>query len=80
MGLVDDLFPVLSDAPAVYGERKRLVAQLGVRGVQVHDAHLVATMTLHSLTRILTFNKSDFARYRGIVALEPGDLVSPVSS
>ena len=78
--LVDDLFPVLSDPPAVYAEWKRLVAQLGVRGVQVHDAHLVATMSVHSVTRILTFEKADFARYPGITALEPGDLVTPVTS
>ena len=45
----------------------------GVSGVQVHDARLVATMIVHGVTHILTFNTSDFVRYapQGIVAVDP---------
>ena len=67
------LFPLLPDLPAVYAEWRELVVNYGVSGVQVHDARLVATMLVHGLTHILTFNSSDFARYRskGIVAVDP---------
>ncbi len=45
----------------------------GVSGVQVHDARLVATMLVHGVTHILTFNTSGFTRYnsKGIVAVDP---------
>ena len=31
--------------------------------MKVHDSRLVAAMTLHHVSRILTFNTQDFARY-----------------
>lgn len=67
------LFPLLPDLPAVYAEWRELVVNYGVSGVQVHDARLVATMLVHGVTHILTFNTLDFARYRskGIVAVDP---------
>jgi predicted nucleic acid-binding protein len=57
--------------PAVYGEWRHLVVAAGVSGVQVHDAHLVAVMCVHSLTHILTFNTADFTRYPGITVVHP---------
>jgi predicted nucleic acid-binding protein len=49
----------------------RLVVAYGVKGVNVHDARLVAAMLVHGLTHILTFNISDFARYSEITAVHP---------
>jgi predicted nucleic acid-binding protein len=71
--LVERLFPLLPDSPAVYPEWRRLVVSFGVSGVQVHDARLVAAMTLYGVTHILTFNTTDFVRYTtiGIVAVDP---------
>ena len=67
------VFPLLPDSPDVYTEWRDLVVNYGVSGVQVHDARLVATMLVHGVTHILTFNTSDFARYtpKGIVAVDP---------
>lgn len=62
--------------PAVYAEWRGVVSALQVRGVQVHDARLVAAMVVHNATTILTFNKGDFARYPGITALEPADVLA----
>ena len=42
-----------------------------VKGVQVHDAKLVAAMCVHDLTHILTFNVDDFSRYPEIIAVHP---------
>lgn len=71
--LVERLFPLLPDSPAVYTEWRRLVVSSGVSGVQVHDARIAAAMLVHGVTHILTFNTADFVRYRtrGIVAVDP---------
>jgi len=71
--LVERLFPVLPDSPAVYPQWRRLVVDFGVSGIQVHDARIAAAMLVHGVTHILTFNTTDFVRYgtRGIVAVDP---------
>src|SRR4028119_1763144 len=61
--LIERLFVVLPEQPAIYLEWRSLVVQFGVSGVQVHDAHLVAAMRIHSITHILTANTDDFVRY-----------------
>jgi predicted nucleic acid-binding protein len=68
--LIERLFTLLPDSPAVYGEWKRLVVFHGVAGSKVHDTKLVAMMTVHGVRRLLTFNTSDFARY-DIEAIHP---------
>jgi len=71
--LVERLFPLLPDSPAVYTKWRRLVVSFGVSGIQVHDARIVATMIVHGVTHILTFTTTDFVRYgtRGIVTVDP---------
>jgi predicted nucleic acid-binding protein len=46
-----------------------------VHGVKVHDARLVASMNVHAVRRILTFDAGDFVRY-GIEVLEPASIAS----
>jgi predicted nucleic acid-binding protein len=36
----------------------------------VHDANIVATMHVHDVRRLLTFNTGDFRRFTGIINLE----------
>ena len=59
-------------------EWRRLVVNYGVSGVQVHDARLVATMLVHDVTHILTFNTQDFIRYRpeGIIAIDSSEEIN----
>jgi predicted nucleic acid-binding protein len=71
------LFPLLSDTPAIFPEWQRLVVAHQVSGKVAHDARLVAAMTVHGLTHILTFNTQDFARYPGITALDPAAVAAP---
>ncbi len=47
-----------------------LVHHYQVRGKQVHDANIVATMLTYGVTRLLTYNLDDFRRF-GEIALEP---------
>ena len=69
------LFPLLPDSPAVYRVWRWLIVKYNVSGVQVHDARLVATMLVHDVKYILTFNIQDFIRYRpeGIIAVDPSE-------
>jgi predicted nucleic acid-binding protein len=71
--IIERLFPLLPDTPAIYPEWRRLVVTYSVSGVQVHDARLVAIMKVNGLTHILTFNINDFTRYatEGIVVVDP---------
>jgi predicted nucleic acid-binding protein len=64
----------LPDNAAVYREWRRIVLELGVLGVQVHDARLAAAMYVHRVTHILTLNVTDFGRFSGLTAVHPGNL------
>lgn len=67
------LFPLMSDLPDTYPVWRRLVVDYRVSGVQVHDARLVASMIVHGVTHILTFDTKDFTRYEseGIIPIDP---------
>jgi len=71
--LLERLFTVVPDSSEVYKEWRRLVLILGVSGVQVHDARLVASMRVNGISHILTLNVEDFQRYisEGIKAVAP---------
>jgi predicted nucleic acid-binding protein len=73
---LESLLLLAPDTPAIYGVWRQLVTAVGVSGVQVHDARLVAVMQVHGLTRILTFNTTDFLRYPGIAVVHPQDVTS----
>lgn len=62
---------LLPDNEAIYREWRRIIVQHGVLGVQVHDARLAASMMVHGVTNILTFNVADFSRFTGLTALHP---------
>jgi predicted nucleic acid-binding protein len=72
---LEKLFRLLPESLEVYAEWRRLVVAYGVSGAQVHDTHLVATMRVHGLSRILTLNPRHFARYPGIIPIHPQDVV-----
>jgi predicted nucleic acid-binding protein len=67
---VEGTLTLLPDAPAIYSEWKRLVIKHSVLGAKVHDTRLVASMNVHGITRLLTFNGSDFQRF-GVEVLTP---------
>jgi predicted nucleic acid-binding protein len=69
--LIERVFTVLDETPAVYPEWRRLVVGNSVIGVQVHDARIVAMMNVHGVTHVLTLNGADFSRYAGITCVAP---------
>jgi len=69
------LFVVLPDTDEIFPEWQKLVVQYRVSGKQAHDARLVASMNVHNLTHLLTFNTSDFKRFTSITAIDPQSLL-----
>ncbi len=71
---VKSFFPLLSDHPDIYVQWEKLVNNYQVKGVNVHSARLVASMLVHNLTHILTFNSDDFRRYSEIIVINPQEI------
>lgn len=55
-------------------EWRQLVLAIGVSGVQVHDARLVAIMQVYQVPCLLTFHVEDFVRYPNISPVHPKDI------
>lgn len=68
------LFPVKLDLPDIHQQWLNLVIGYQVKGVNVHDARLVAVTLVHGLTHILTFNDKDFKRYTEIIVVHPDEV------
>ena len=70
---IEQLFQLLPEIGAVYSTWRQLVTTVGVSGVQVHDARLIAIMRVNQLSHLLTFNAKDFTRYHsiGITTVDP---------
>ncbi|HMD99143.1 MAG TPA: hypothetical protein VKM93_17680 [Terriglobia bacterium] len=68
------LFSLLPEAASIFEEWERLVTTFRVCGKNTHDARIVAAMNVYGITRILTFNVRDFARYEDISAVHPETL------
>ena len=70
-------FALLPELPTAYPIWRGLVVAHAVQGKQVHDARLVALMKAHGLTHVLTLNAGDFARFPGIIEIDPASLAVP---
>jgi predicted nucleic acid-binding protein len=75
--LIERIFTIIEETPAVYPEWRRLVMDNSVAGVQVHDARIVSMMNVHGVTDILTLNGADFSRYTGITSVSPDEIILP---
>lgn len=68
---IERIMTLLPDNERVYSLWRQLVLANRVRGVQVHDARLVAVMQAYGVTHILTLNQPDFSRYSNIRVVHP---------
>ena len=68
---ISRIFYLLQDSHNLLDEWQRLVAAYGCHGRVSYDARLVAAMSTHGLTRLLTLNPSDFARFSGLTLIDP---------
>jgi predicted nucleic acid-binding protein len=70
-------FEFLPDNREVHDRWRRLIVAHEVKGVQVHDARLAASMYVHGVQQLLTVNVRDFHRFRGLRAVHPADVLHP---
>ena len=69
--LIEKHFRLLPDNLRTFVEWRRLVAELKIKGVQVYDARIAASMITHNISHLLTLNESDFHRYSQITVVDP---------
>jgi predicted nucleic acid-binding protein len=72
---LESIVTVLPDPIDLYPRWRSLVTTQVVRGVQVHDARIVAFMMGHSINDLLTLNASDFLRYTQIKVATPANVL-----
>jgi predicted nucleic acid-binding protein len=65
------IFRVLPDTPEIFLAWRKLALRYRVSGIKVHDTRIVAAMTVHRVSKILTFDLEDFKRYENITVLHP---------
>ena len=75
--LLQAAFPLLNDTPDLFAEWRTLVALHDCKGKVAHDARIVAAMNTHRLIHLLTFNVADFARFPGLIVLDPHAVAAP---
>ena len=73
-------YMLLPDTPDMLMRWIELCRRYSVSGRTAHDTRLVALMLAHNVTRLLTLNISDFARYTEIVCMSPSDTPPPASA
>lgn len=73
---VQKVFRLLRDERGVFSIWQQLVTSYEVKGKQVHDARIAASLQRHGAKHLLTFNTSDFARYSFMTAMSPIEIVS----
>ena len=67
-------FEFLPDSRDVHNRWRSLLVVLQIKGVQVHDARLAASMYVHGVKQILTNNVRDFRRFDGLSILHPAEV------
>lgn len=65
------LFHVAQDNSLVLSNLLALLAEIPVRGKQIYDAKIVATMMTYNIRQILTHNVGDFQRYAAHINVIP---------
>jgi predicted nucleic acid-binding protein len=80
LGMIEKGFTLITEPHGLYSVWRQLVVAHSVLGKQVHDARLVALMQAQSISHILTLNGGDFARYPGIVTIDPASVIPPLQS
>jgi predicted nucleic acid-binding protein len=64
---------VLDESTDVARELARLVQAYSITGKRIHDANLVATMSVHGVDELVTENGDDFGVFQSITIVSPED-------
>ena len=57
-----------------FGQHRTLIQQYSPKGKKIHDYEIAAIAIAHGITRIATFNLSDFAKITKITLVDPQNL------
>ncbi len=66
-------FTLLTDRADLLDTWHALVKMFGIKGLKSHDARLVAAMQSNNISRLLTFNASDFKSF-SITIIDPASV------
>ncbi|HXA50216.1 MAG TPA: PIN domain-containing protein [Candidatus Acidoferrum sp.] len=72
--VIERHFKFLPDSRETYDRWRALLVAHNVRGVQVHDARLAASMYVHGIRVLLTLNVQDFRRFPDLLVIHPGQV------
>jgi predicted nucleic acid-binding protein len=64
-------FQVADENATVTENLLALLTNLEVKGKQIHDANIVATMQAYGITHLLTNNVADFQRFAHLITIVP---------
>jgi predicted nucleic acid-binding protein len=68
-------FRLLHEGSGTYKAWEELVSKYAVTGRRAYDTKLVATMVVHRVPQLLTFNDADFVQFAEIAVLNPFDVI-----
>ncbi len=72
--VIETNFEFLPDGREVHERWRALLVAHDIKGVQVHDARLAASMYVHGVETLLTLNVRDFRRFDGLRIFHPVEL------
>ncbi|MFN0280184.1 MAG: type II toxin-antitoxin system VapC family toxin [Pyrinomonadaceae bacterium] len=72
--LIEKYFQLFPDNLTTFVQWRTLVSELQVKGVQVHDAKIAASMIAYNIPVLVTFNEKDFNRFPMITTVNPADI------
>lgn len=62
------------DQPETLLKWEKLITAYQVKGKRAHDVRLIASMMVHQISHILTFNTKDFEKFTEIQVFDPRTL------
>lgn len=66
------MFKILPEGEETASRLCEILATVRAIGKQVHDANIVATMLVHGIPHLFTYNVVDFERYTDLITVVPG--------
>jgi predicted nucleic acid-binding protein len=64
-------FRLLEETCSISEKLESLVSEFSVKGKQVHDANIVASMLVHGVFDLFTHNTGDFERFSALITIHP---------
>jgi predicted nucleic acid-binding protein len=74
LAFIEGRYSLLADSLLVVRAWRKLLLEHQVRGAEVHDAHIAASLEVHGIQTLITFNVSDFKRFSRMTAVHPSQI------